>query len=157
MKASDFNGWTSKIKKTEMPGDTICYMDSAVFSDVIIPLRNESGIPIRPSSLTRAHVRHEIGRGAHCTNNKSNLSSGTDWHTSSYTNLMSVINHLEQMESVGGIGIYFNTNSPMFHADLMSFRGSRLMWLVDTNGKYFYRENDRVLFYIKLGELLGKC
>lgn len=155
LSALNFAGWTNQIKKSEMPEGTLDFMDARIFSHIIIPLRNCTGIPMWPSSLVRAHVRHEFGKGAHHTNGKSNLSSGTDWHARDYDKIIKIANHLESMDSVGGIGIYFNTNTPMFHADLMSFRGRRLMWIATNNGKYIYRENNPVLFYIELGNQLN--
>ena len=155
MKASEFNGWIPQIKKSEMPADTLEFMDSRIFSDIIIPLRLASGVPMWPSALERAHVRHEHGKGAHHTNGKTKLASGTDWHARDFTSILKIVSRLEGMESVGGIGIYFNTNTPMFHADLMSFRGNRLMWMVTKKGEYIYRENNPVKFYIELGKQLS--
>lgn len=155
MRASEFKGWTPQIKKSEMPADTLEFMDSRIFSDIIIPLRLASGVPMWPSALTRAHVRHENGKGAHHTNGKTKLASGTDWHARDFTSILKIASRLESMESVGGIGIYFNTNTPMFHADLMSFRGNRLMWMVTKKGEYIYRENNPVKFYIELGKQLS--
>lgn len=154
MKASEFTGWTPSIKASEMPEGTLEFMDARIFSDIIIPLREATGIAIWPSSLARAHVRHEHGKGGHYTNGKTNLSSATDFHTKSYENLMVLVKYLESMDSVGGIGIYFNTNTPMFHADLMSFRKRRLMWLVNKKGEYLYRENDPDKFAKELAKLL---
>ena len=155
MKAIDFTGWIPQIKKSEMPDNTLEFMDARVFSDIIIPLRQATGIPMWPSALERAHVRHENGKGAHHTNGKSNLASGTDWHARNFTNIMKIVNHLESMGTVGGIGIYFRTNTPMFHADLISFRGRRLMWMDTADGRRLVRENNPVLFYIELGKQLN--
>lgn len=154
MKATKYTGWTKQIKASEMPDNTLEYMDARIFSDIIIPLREGTNIPMWPSSLTRAHVRHEHGKGAHHTNDKSNLAYGTDWHSKTYSNILRIANYLETMASVGGIGIYFNTNTPMFHVDLHSFRGKRLMWLVTSTGEYIYRENNPIAFYIELGKQL---
>lgn len=155
MKASEFTGWTQQIKKSEMPANTLKYMDASIFSDIIIPLRQTTGIPMWPSALERAHVRHESGKGAHHTNGKSNLASGTDWHARDFSRIMTIVNQLERMDEVGGIGIYFRTTTPMFHADLMSFRGRRLMWMDTADGRRLVRENNPVLFYIELGNQLN--
>jgi hypothetical protein len=75
-------------------------------------------------------------------------------HVSTIANMISAMNTAESIDEIGGIGIYFDTNTPLIHIDR---RKARLVWLRYTeNDKqvYLYRENDRAKFYKKLGELL---
>jgi hypothetical protein len=102
-----------------------------------------------PSKLYDAHVRTE-GNSAHSTQGGTRLAYGTDMHTKTYTNLMKVFSSLVANPEVGGIGLYFDTNSPMVHMDT---RPQRLVWL-RINGEYIYEVNNPVLFWTKLGEAL---
>lgn len=142
------------FKKTEFPSGVLEHMDARLLTECLFPLRDKSGVPMSPSSLYEAHVRHDMGRSLHCTHHKARLSQATDFHVATHDKMMRVVNYAETMESIGGIGIYFDTNRPMIHIDM---RPERLMWLrykVGLERFYLYRENNHVLFYKKLGELL---
>lgn len=107
-----------------------------------------------PSSLYGAHVRHDDSGSRHSTKEKTRLSDATDLHVSSIGRMIAAMLTAEQIPAIGGIGIYFDTNTPLIHIDK---RPNRLVWLCYTeNGKrvYLYRENDAVKFYKKLGDLL---
>jgi uncharacterized protein YcbK (DUF882 family) len=108
-----------------------------------------------PSALAEAHVR-DSGKSQHSTNGGERLSSATDMHLETISLMIASMAVAESIDAIGGIGIYFNTNTPMIHIDT---RPDRLVWLCykDNSGKlvYLYRENDYAKFYKKLGELLA--
>jgi hypothetical protein len=154
MKASKITAWPSNMQPHEWPAGTLDHMDADLFTDCAFPLRKLSGIPMTPSSLYGAHVRHDDSGSRHSTKEKTRLSDATDLHVSSIGRMIAAMLTAEQIPAIGGIGIYFDTNTPLIHIDK---RPNRLVWLCYTeNGKrvYLYRENDAVKFYKKLGDLL---
>lgn len=158
MKASQIQKWIPEIQPHEFPDGALDHMHADLFLYGLFPLRQKSGVPMSPSQLYEAHVRHEKGGSQHCTigkDGKPRLSEATDIQLSSYDRLMKVFATAEQIEEIGGIGLYFDTTKPLFHIDM---RESRLLWLAYEEGGervYMYRENDYKAFYKKLGELLG--
>jgi hypothetical protein len=154
MKASKITAWPSNMQPHEWPAGTLDHMDADLFTDCAFPLRKLSGIPMTPSSLYGAHVRHDDSGSRHSTKKETRLSDATDLHVSSIGRMIAAMLTAEQIPAIGGIGIYFDTNTPLIHIDK---RPNRLVWLCYTeNGKrvYLYRENDAVKFYKKLGDLL---
>lgn len=154
MKASNIKQWISYFSADEWPAGALDEMDADLFNDCVFPLRNLSGVPMWPSSLLAAHVRPN-GTSRHSTQGGTRLSYATDLHVNSIGRMIKVMNFAESIPAIGGIGIYFNTNTPMVHIDK---RPNRLVWLCYENEQgetiYLYRENDAVKFYKKLGELL---
>lgn len=146
--------WPSTLSESEFPGDSAGWLDARLMEDIIFPVRKSSGVPMWPSKLERAHVRHEVSGSQHSTQGKTELSRATDFHVRDYESLMKVMAHLEQNDSVGGVGLYFDTNTPMFHVDLMASRGMRLVWVRTRDGDYVYRENGFTRFYEVLAEQL---
>lgn len=146
--------WPSTISLGEFPGEAAKWMDARLMEDIIFQARESTGVPMWPSKLERAHVRHEASKSQHSTQDKTGLSRATDFHVKSYGELLRVMAYLEQNDSVGGIGLYFDTNTPMFHVDLMESRGRRLVWVRTRGGDYVYRENDFLRFYEVLAEQL---
>lgn len=160
MKASNLKNWHVNIQPHEWPAGTLDHMDADLFTDCVFPLRKLSGIPMTPSSLYAAHVRHDESGSRHSTKGKTRLADATDLQVSSIGRMIALMNYAEQIPAIGGIGIYFDTNTPLVHIDK---RKQRLVWLcyatvdVETNKEerhYLYRENDPIAFYKKLGELV---
>lgn len=161
MKATLIKNWPHNVQPNEWPVGALEWMDADLFTDCVFPLRKMSGIPITPSSLVAAHVRHDDSGSRHSTKLRARMSDATDLQVSTISRMVALMNYAEQIPAIGGIGIYFDTNTPLVHID---GRPNRLVWLcyteVDVNTNehkrvYLYRENDPVLFYVKLGELLG--
>ncbi len=150
MKASDIIDFHEKFKKSDWPESVLDKMNSNVLIDGVFVLRDESGIPMWPSALAAAHVR-EDGNSRHSTQSGTRLSDATDMHVSSYYKMIEVMLYADNIDAIGGIGIYFNTNTPMLHLDM---REGSLLWLCTKNGEYIYRENDIVKFYDALGKEL---
>lgn len=148
--AKDIIKWPVKFKPEDWPGNTLQHMSRELFIRGVFPLRAESGIPMWPSQLAAAHVR-EDGKSQHSTNFYTRLSQATDMHVKSYENLISIMAVADKMELIGGIGLYFDTHTPMFHIDM---RKDKLMWIRTKAGKYIYRENNHIEFYIELGKEL---
>jgi hypothetical protein len=156
MKASEMakSLWPSNIQPEEWPQGTLEHMDSYLFTDCVFPLRKKSRIPMSPSSLYGAHVRHDDSGSRHSTKEGTRLVDATDVHVSSNSRMVALMNYAESIPTIGGIGIYFDTNTPLVHIDR---RPNRLVWLCykeDGKRVYLYRENDPIKFYKKLGELL---
>jgi hypothetical protein len=122
--------------------------------DILFDLRQQSGVPMWPSKLERAHVRHEACSSQHSTHEQTVLSKATDFHVSTHERLLKVFEFLKRNPKAGGIGIYFDTHTPMFHVDLMEERGERLVWIRDKAGNYVYDVNGYETFYRALGECL---
>ena len=154
MKASQIKHWPSNMQPHEWPDGTLDHMDADLFTDCVFPLRKMSGVPMTPSSLYGAHVRHDDSGSRHSTKEETRLADATDLQVSSVGRMIAVMLAAEQIPAIGGIGIYFDTNKPMIHVDK---RPNRLVWLCykeDGKRVYLYRENDPIKFYKKLGELL---
>lgn len=157
-RAVDIVNWPSKFTVNDWPKGVLEHMSAKFIEECLFVLRDKSRVPMWPSSLYGAHVR-ETGTSRHSIEG-GRLSDATDMHVSSVANMLKVMSVAETIDRIGGIGIYFNTNSPMFHIDS---REDRLVWLCYKNDKndrnekpkYLYRENDYVKFYAKLGELLS--
>lgn len=154
MKISEIKNWPSYLGLHEFPGEAAEWMDARLMTEIVFPLRETSGVPMWPSKLERAHVRHEASDSQHSTQNKTELSRATDFHVRDYESLVKMMALLEQNEAVGGIGLYFDTNTPMFHVDLMASRGLRLVWVRTRAGDYVYRENGYKVFYETLAQEL---
>jgi len=153
--ATHIKNWPSNIQPNEWPAETLEYMDADLLTDCVFPLRKISGIPMTPSSLAAAHVRHDKSGSRHSTKEKTRLADATDLQISTISRMIGLMNYAEKVPAIGGIGIYFDTNTPLVHIDK---RPNRLVWLCYTeNGKrvYLYRESNPIKFYIKLGELLN--
>ena len=152
IKASTIKHWPKVFSFDDWPKGSLLYMSESIIHSVF-KLRNKSLIPMWPSHLFGAHVRHE-GNSRHSTKNKTRLSDATDMHVSTIENMIRVMAVAESLPCIGGIGIYFDTNTPMIHIDN---RMQRLLWLRTSNGEYVYRENDYVKFYQVLAEEIAKA
>lgn len=153
MKASQIKNWPREFKASDWPTGTLDQMGMEVLTDLVFPLRKLSGVPMWPSAFARAHVR-DSGNSMHSTKGGTRLSMATDMHVRNHQLLMQVFAVAQNMPQIGGIGLYFDTNTPMFHVDP---RPDRLVWLRYKEGDktvMLYRENNAVKFYKKLGELL---
>lgn len=160
MKASQIKNWPSNMQPHEWPAGSLDHMDADLFTDCAFPLRKVSGVPMMPSSLYGAHVRHDDSGSRHSTKKGTRLADATDLQVSSIGRMIAVLLAAERIPAIGGIGIYFDTNKPMIHIDK---RPNRLVWLCSQEWNkykekwervYLYRENDPIKFYQKLGELL---
>lgn len=154
VKAIDIPEWHSKFKPNEFPDGVLEWLDARILTNVLFPLRDLAGIPLKPSKLVRAHVRSEVGGSQHCTNAGTRLSTAIDIHVADFEQMLKVVALAEDIPEVGGIGMYFDTNTPMIHLDLKEVRGRRLLWIRDKNGKYHYRENGHIKFVEVLQSLL---
>ena len=105
-----------------------------------------------PSQLFDAHVRPS-GNSRHSTEDGERLSDATDMHVKTIEQMLAAMNAAEQINEIGGIGIYFNTNTPLIHIDM---RPTRLVWVCTRNGEYIYRENNRSKFYQVLTDELAQ-
>ena len=154
MKATEIRNWPVAFQPSEWPEGVLNHMHANVFM-ALFKLRTLSTVPMVPSSLASAHVRHS-GASMHSTQGNMRLSTATDMHVKTVSDLLRVMIAADAEQDITGFGMYFDTNTPMFHID--TGRPSRLMWIAFKNAKgereYLYRENDRVKFYKKLGELL---
>lgn len=149
MKASEIKHWPSTISAAEWPKGVLENMDSEVIR-LVFDLRAATGIPMWPSKLYDAHVRPS-GTSQHSLDNGNRQSTATDMHVSTHTRLAKVFDALTAMPAVGGIGLYFDTNTPMFHMDT---RAERIMWVRDASGEYHYFHKDPIKFYKVLGDSL---
>lgn len=127
--------WPPELQPHEWPGSVIEDMHPRVFTDAAIPLRLTSGIPMWPSALPRAHVRQERSNSQHSTHEGERLSTATDMHCRTYAHMIQLMHYAQRIESIGGIGAYFNTRTPMIHVDI---REQRLLWVATHDGKYVY-------------------
>ncbi len=152
MKASEIKLWPAQFTVNDWPDGVLDKMDANLLIDCIFPLRKLSNIPMWPSSLYGAHIRSK-GKSQHSIEG-GRLATATDMHVSTISRMIEVMVIADSVDSIGGIGIYFDTNTPMIHIDS---RKEKLMWLCYEHKDervYLYRENNYELFYQKLGELL---
>ena len=150
MNASMITNWPSNLSPSEWPEGTLKHMDHLLFTNAVFPLREKSGIPMMPSSLFEAHVRYE-GKSRHSTSFGARLSDATDFHVSTIDKMLIMMDVAESIDTIGGIGIYFDTNTPMVHIDV---RPNRLVWLRTKAGEYVYKANGHIKFYRALGDEL---
>ena len=152
MKAIDIKDWPKQFTVNDWPNGVLEKMDGNLLTECLFPLRQNSGVPMWPSSLYGAHIR-ETGKSQHSIEG-GRLATATDMHVSTIERMIKVMSIADAMPSIAGIGIYFDTKTPMIHIDS---RETPLMWLCyKEKGKriYLYRENGYSEFYKKLGELL---
>lgn len=149
MKASNISKWPSNLQPHEWPDGTLDQMDSHLFTAVVFPTRKDAGVAMWPSKLFGAHVRPD-GNSCHSTKGGTRLAYATDMHIKSHKDMMKVFNVLQANDQVGGIGLYFDTNTPMIHMDT---REGCMMWL-RVAGEYIYAHKDPVRFYKELGKAL---
>lgn len=146
--------WPPELQPHEWPGSVIEDMHPRLFTDAAIPLRLESGIPIWPSQLPRAHVRQERSNSQHSTNEGERLSTATDMHCRTYTQMMKLFGYAQRIDAIGGLGVYFATNTPMIHIDI---RQDRLLWVCTADKKYVYlSENATISEQIRFHETLAR-
>lgn len=141
--------WPKAFKRTEWPSNSVDYMSEELFNLALFPLREQSGVPMWPSKLFDAHVRY-TGTSQHSTNGGARKSTATDMHVKTKAELAKVFTHAMRIPAIGGIGLYFDTNVPMFHIDT---REKFAAWL-RVDGEYIYLNADPVRFYKTLGEYL---
>ena len=151
MNANNLNAWHHKFKPSDWPDGTLGQMSSTLFTGCVFPLRSQSGVPMWPSKLFEAHVRSN-GNSQHSTQGSTRLSRATDMHVSTIVDMLTVFNSALSIKAIGGIGIYFDTNTPMFHIDE---RADRLVWLRTKKGEYVYMQNDIIKFYKVLASELS--
>ncbi|AFV51106.1 hypothetical protein MS_027 [Vibrio phage VPMS1] len=149
MKASELQPWPENMQPHEWPKGTLDCMNAALFTRIVFPTRKAAGVAMWPSSLYGAHVRPD-GNSRHSTKGGTRLSDATDMHVKSHRDMILVFNALQANKEVGGIGLYFDTNTPMIHMDN---RSQRIMWL-RVEGEYIYAHKDQVRFYKELGKVL---
>jgi uncharacterized protein YcbK (DUF882 family) len=126
--------WIREFSPDEWPDNVTEQMSPTLFHKGLFPLRQLSGIPMTPSQLAAAHVRTE-GQSRHSTHGGTRLSDATDIHVGTTQAMLNVFTQAQRIEDVGGIGIYFDTNRPMFHIDM---RPERLLWHRTKEGHYIY-------------------
>jgi len=153
MNALEIEEWPAQFKASDWPEGVLKSMSAKLFTDCVFALRNRSSIPMWPSALPQAHVRVE-GNSQHSTRGGFRLSTATDLHVATYARMISAMGYAERIPAIGGVGIYFNTNTPMIHIDM---RITPLTWLRTKDGVYIYRESDPIKFYITLAEELKKA
>lgn len=149
MKASELTEWPSYMQPHEWPAGTLEHMSAELFTDIVFPIREKTLVPMWPSKLFGAHVRHD-GTSRHSTQGGARLADATDMHVKAHKDMLKVLVALEANDFVGGIGLYFDTNTPMIHMDR---RPGRVIWL-RVAGEYIYRHKDPVRFYKELGKAL---
>lgn len=150
--------WIKEFKKEDWPEGAVDQMEERLFNDILFPLRQISRVPMWPSSLLGAHIR-ESGNSRHSTKGGTRKSDATDMHVGNYVRMMMVYNAAQTIDAIGGIGVYFNTNTPMFHVD---GREDRLIWVRRRNGEYVYWNKhsslkDQAAYYRALSEELEAC
>lgn len=154
MKASEITLWHPKFSPSDFPDGVLELMDARVLTDLVFPLRQSSKIPMWGSALFEAHVRMS-GNSMHSIE-RTGLSNATDLHCKTYKQMIQLMDEAEQMPKVGGVGIYFDTKTPMIHLDRFDVRGKKLTWLRTINGDYVYKQNDPIAFYKSLTDNLIK-
>jgi hypothetical protein len=151
-KAIAIDRWHDKFSPGDWPEGVLDCMDAAIIVNGVFPLRDKSGVPMWPSSLFEAHIRTE-GNSRHSTQGGTRYSDATDMHVKTYAQMILLMGVAESIEYIGGIGIYFDTETPLIHID---GRPQRLVWIRTDEGDYVYRENDPVIFYKVLFEQMNK-
>lgn len=141
--------WINEFSASEWPGNVIDVMAPRLFHMALFPLRIACGFAMWPSAFESAHVRPS-GDSRHSTKGGTRLSDATDMHVRTYAQLMRVFMEALAIPAIGGIGLYFDTNTPMFHIDT---RPERLVW-IRVDGEYIYLNNDPIRFFIELGKAL---
>lgn len=144
--------WIPQLQPHEWPDGVIPQMAPSLFNDVIIPLRQHSGVAMTPSPLVEGHVRQE-GKSRHSTKNSTRLSDASDLFIPSTRQAVANVLRVSQQLPAGGIGVYFDTTpSVMIHVDT---RSQRLLWL-RVDGEYIYELNDPLRFYSELVKQMKK-
>lgn len=141
--------WPVEFSPEEWPEGTLHQMSPTVLEEGLFPLRHATGIPMWPSAFATAHVR-DAGNSRHSTNGGARLSDATDMHVATLDRLAVVFMAALMMRRIGGIGLYFDTNTPMFHIDM---RPERLVW-IRVDGEMIYFRNDPRRFFVELGRAL---
>jgi hypothetical protein len=154
MKASEIKLWPEYFTENDWPEGVLENLDSHVLTDCVFPLRRGSGIPMWPSAYAPAHVRFD-GNEDNQHYAVGRLSQATDMHCKTYRNMIALMVDAEKNEHIGGVGIYFDTNTPMIHVDRYETRGKKLTWMRTANKKYIYKENNPVIFYKELANQLN--
>ena len=152
MKASDIGLFHPKFKKTDWPEGVLDLIDARVLTDLVFPLRQESGIPMWPSAYFDAHVR-KTGSSMHSIE-KTGLSNATDIHCKTISQMIQLMDLAESMPKVGGVGIYFDTYTPMIHLDRFDVRGKKLTWIRTKASDYVYKQSHPIEFYRTLAHQL---
>lgn len=144
--------WIPQLQAHEWPGSVIEDMHPSILS-AAVDVRMESGVPMTPSSIIEAHVRHE-GDSRHSTEGGTRLSDATDYFIpSDVDSTYKMIQAVQRHPSIGGWGVYFDTKpSVMFHID---GRPQPLQWL-RVNGIYIYAYKDPAFYYAELAKQLEK-
>lgn len=126
--------WIPQFSADEWPDNVTDQMSPILFHKGLFPLRQLSGIPMTPSQFARAHVRID-GQSRHSTHGGTRLSDATDIHVGTKQAMINIFTHAQRIEDIGGIGIYFDTNRPLFHIDM---RPQRVLWHRTKEGNYVY-------------------
>lgn len=119
MKASELN-WSDEINPNlaphEWPGDVLDYMDARIIR-VMSDIRSMAGVPMFPSPLQGAHVRHRARRPGngdrHATDNGKRLADGTDFFVR-WEDAPAVVEAIRQHRGIQCFGLY----------NRMSFKGT---------------------------------
>ena len=108
--------WPEQFTVNDWPDGVMVNMDYRVLTDMVFPLRRVSNIPMWPSALADAHVRFG-GKPENQHYAHGRLSQATDMHCKTHKQMVELMTHAEKLAHVGGVGIYFDTNTPMIHVD----------------------------------------
>ena len=141
------------FKPEEFPEGVLYYlMPEMVY--ILDNIRDISDVPIYPSPVYEAHVRHDCADSFHCVS-EDGFSTATDFFVK-WEDAMTVYHTLIDIPDVGGVGIYDDkvyNGEPhcMFHID---DRPDALMW-VYKDGEYTYNTN-AFAYYSKLLEIIKK-
>ena len=85
--------WHPSLRPSEFPDGVLKHMCANLLLLCLFPLRSRSGVPLSPSKLYGAHVRHDNGGSLHCTHNKTRLSTATDFHVKDHQHLLKVLTY----------------------------------------------------------------
>lgn len=145
--------WIPQLQASEYPEGVLDQMEPSLFNDVLIPLRQRSGVSMTPSPLVEAHVRQE-GTSRHSTKSGKRLSDASDtFIPSRQASVYSIYRQALRLPKLGGFGLYFDTKpSVMIHTDM---RQQRLLWL-RIDGEYIYELNDPKKYYTELLNQINK-
>ena len=134
---NDMGAWEAAeaaqhFNASEWPGEVLSWMHPKVIR-LLARWRDAAGVPMYPSPVERAHVRHEASGSRHSTNNGERLSDATDVFLS-WNGFWPALAVLEQESEAGGIGLYtdmlYRGDAPgawvMVHVDT---RPERLKWV----------------------------
>ena len=143
--------WSENFAYNEFPGEVIKWIEPSLLQ-LLVELRERTGVFMEPSQLERAHARSEESTSQHSTMNWTIKSKASDMQTNNMEHMLAIFTQAQRIEGFGGIGVYFDTNRPTLHFDI---RESRVLWVRDHFGVY---HSDAVpsTFYRELGNCIDR-